>query len=37
MVPWNRVVTIGIDETADDLRDADEFQPFAVPVIDGDG
>ena len=37
MVPWNRVVTIGIDETADDLRELMGSNHSRFPVIDGDG
>lgn len=37
MVPWNRVVTIGVDETADDLRELMSSNHSRFPVIDGDG
>ena len=37
MVPWNRVVTIGIDETADKLRELMSSNHSRFPVIDGDG
>jgi len=37
MVPWNRVVTIGVDETADDLRELMGSNHSRFPVIDGDG
>ena len=37
MIPWNRVVTIGVDETADDLRELMGSNHSRFPVIDGDG
>ena len=37
MVPWNRVVTIGVDQTADDLRELMSSNHSRFPVIDGDG
>jgi CBS domain containing-hemolysin-like protein len=37
MVPWNRVVTIGIDETAEDLRILMDSNHSRFPVVDGDG
>ncbi len=36
MVPWNRV-TIGIDETAEDLRTLMDSNHSRFPVVDGDG
>jgi len=37
MVPWNRVVTIGIDQTAEDLRVLMDSNHSRFPVVDGDG
>ena len=37
MIPWNRVVTIGVDETADDLRELMSSNHSRFPVIDDDG
>ena len=37
MIPWNRVVTIGVDETADVLRELMSSNHSRFPVIDGDG
>jgi CBS domain containing-hemolysin-like protein len=37
MIPWNRVVTIGVDETAEDLRELMGSNHSRFPVIDGDG
>jgi CBS domain containing-hemolysin-like protein len=37
MVPWNRVVTIGTDATAADLRDLMASNHSRFPVVDGEG
>ncbi len=37
MVPWNRVVTIAIDATAEDLRDLMASNHSRFPVVDHDG
>ncbi len=37
MVPWNRVVTIGLDATAADLRDLMDSNHSRFPVVDADG
>ncbi len=37
MIPWNRVVTIGVGETAEDLRDLMTSNHSRFPVIDDDG
>jgi CBS domain containing-hemolysin-like protein len=37
MVPWNRVVTIGVDATAEDLRQLLDSNHSRFPVVDPDG
>lgn len=37
MIPWNRVVTIGVDETAEDLRVLMASNHSRFPVLDHDG
>ncbi len=37
MVPWNRVVTIGVDATAEDLRELLGSNHSRFPVVDLDG